>query len=399
MTDEYEYKSLLKDLGVVTGWPYQVELKLRSIFLLVRERKPLSREDCKDLVTYFVYPNLVHWILHMRVTDKASPYAERCPLHAGPVDCMGRDDRTWNDRFISVPRRIAQQDGSDFCRLREAKHPWSLQVSLLGNIHEADSRSYPSQACAWEAYRNIADCDDVLCEWTDADIGKREKRTHPRWNKIADAIRSTQGGSVYASDPSKRVLKGIDPSLLLDLCEVVNDLVLQLQIMRSGKARNLRDHWEDIVSPLERDLGLYVELGRPYPCEKERDKIDSYLSLLEDLDAPGITEIRNLLTQKEIQTLDVRRVYRHLTWEVLPTLQSGVSPPFNIDGDPLDDPLVQDLFWDRVGSRTRSGRSSVDPPSPFNLKYWCYERWHPVETDPLPNGRRQYVPKWRTQSP
>ena len=63
-------------------------------------------------------------------------------------------------------------------------------------------------------------------------------------------------------------------------------------------------------------------------------------------------------------------------------------------GDPLNDPVFLDLFWDWVGSSPRPDSNRY-----FSLKAWCEERWTPVQPGGnVPTTNAGPLPRWRVVS-
>jgi len=365
-------------------WPVAVASGIRMIAELLRQRIPLQPGHCRYLADYFVLPNVVHWVLEMANRTSARPFRQECPIYRGEPDCAGG--------HVATASCVQSAHRDDFCRCREEDHPWSLQVTLVFNDYPGWRAAGlrpggpPSVSCAKEVWRRIGDNSIVRDRWRFVrfDARHRERVLLPVWQQIMRAL----------GDVASQVL---DPSVDLAgmACAKIGSRVLRVYCRRAAR---LLDHWvrvqrgggkqareelrariNEVVAGLMKGMLVFFYRQWPFPTGRYRGQVKAFLDLVESLDLEGKARIRDLFgrdalgfeEQKEVVEYVVRRVFVERDREL---------PP----GDPLDDPLVQELFWHRVGG-TPAGRGRG-----FSVHDWAWHRWKPVDSG------AGTVPLWRT---
>ena len=361
--------------------PARVELELRPIFRKVHDRIPLTTEDCEILGRRFLYPNLFHWIQHLCARGTGRAYRDLCPVYEECTDCAREP--------MEGPQAPMRDDGADFCRLRELKHPWALQVSLIWNSslrrnqpHGQDAER-PSLGCAWDVYRRIVDNPEARRKWPGLDPRHRPGAVRESWLRLATVLEEifAQISGEEPDSVADMVAERLDPAGLVGLCMHISGVV-DMWTRRHRKIpqpvmRRLQRAFLRLGAPLY----TFYRLRRPFPIEGFRKEIREFLAALEALAVPGLDTIRVLLQEGPVGAGSQHTILDFMK-RTLKRLRSAGLPA----GNPLNYRPVQDLFWDWVGSDDRpdSGRR-------FDLTRWCYARWAKA---PGAAGR----PQWRAVS-
>jgi hypothetical protein len=353
-------------------WPAAVERKLRPIFLKARVRLPLTMEECQTLALYFIYPHVCHWVNRMRPPDVASPYAKACPL----------DDATRPFGPFEVPTGFSSGELGDFCGRRLSLHPWALQVSLFWN--EAPGSDLCSQRdCSWRVYLAIVKNESVRKRWSRIQP-ERPPRVREAWNRVADRIETVvdRARANPQEPPLALALQGIAPAHLASLLLHLNNVLdgwTRLQRHRPAEDVARTDR---VVKAISSVLAQYYWSGWECPTEAHASEVQGFIDLLEALDPDDRHRSRAVIARLRQPFLDLavqEEILDYIQTTVFKLRDVGLPP-----GDPLDDPVVQDLFWERVGSTPDPDRNQ-----PHELRDWCERRWQPVDT---PGGP---LPAWR----
>ena len=361
--------------------PARVELELRPIFRKVHDRIPLTMEDCETLGRRFLYPNLFHWILHLGVRGTGGAYKDSCPIYGQCTDCARES--------MEGPQASMRDDGADYCRLRELKHPWALQVSLIWNSSlrrnqpEGRDMKRPSLGCAWDVYRRIIDHPEARPKWTGLDPRHRPGVVKESWLRLATGLEElfARTSGEKPEGVAGMVAEQLAPAGLVGLCMHVSGMVDMWTRRHRKIPRPMMRRLQRAFLKLAAPLYAFHRLRRPFPVEGFRKEIRDFLAALQALAVPGQDTIRVLLEEGPVGAGAQRTVLDFMN-RTLKRLRSAGLPA----GNPLNYRPVQDLFWDWVGSAVRpdSGRR-------FDLTRWCYARWAKV---PDAAGR----PQWRVVS-
>ena len=338
--------------------PGQIADSLRAVFEQVRRWRPLTAEDCAKVGELFVHRNVAHWVSHMM---PPRGHGKTC---AGgcPVDFPKHRRET----HIEGPEKPMRENGHDFCSERMRKHPWSLQVSLLWNSdprrRQSDNAqdSPPSRECALEVYRGIINSPDARANWSAAKSLKRPRSVEEQWNRIMDAVEKAFeqiGDDNRQGCLEEKIADTIDPRLLTGLVRFVSNV---LQVMTAHQRRNAKKLCDEAFRAmylLGRTILIHARAKWVLPTAQHRKAIGAFTDVLKKLGAKDRDQIEAMLEEPYLDANCQKVVMGYMAETVRPHVDTGLPP-----GDALNNMLVQDLFWDRVGGD-------------FDLYRWCRARY------------------------
>lgn len=379
--DPYERELLERSTGKPDRWPWEVATRLRAIFEMLRSRESLDVDDCRFVGRTFIFPNLVNWVFEMQQPAEATPYKEECPVSTDKRDCVDAQARLCTTQGIPSGHR------DDLCRCRLLAHPWSHLITLVFNGHPRwrgsvnPGRQYPSADCAREFWRGIVDNDEVKRRWDRITVANRESRLSGQWNRIASAAVGVANRTA-ADDTNipETVRQGIPPEWLVKYCLCANQLV---ERWIDGQRRVGEKRYAEarrVLLNVLKALEISYANGWEFPAEWFRREIDDLVKVVRDVmgDSPEIPQ--EVFDRPMIDRAGQEVLLDFLKGFVLVYLNRPLPP-----GDPLDDPIVQDIFWYRVGG------SPVLGGRPFQVHDWAVRRWSPVGPDD------DAVPCWMTR--
>jgi hypothetical protein len=367
-TAPYEPAALEAALGPPASWPERIEARVLAIMSLLRQRLRVGPEDATFLGTCFVFPNLVRWVQALRQARQATSYASECPVHGGAQDCQ------------PVPLHVAgasEQQTHDLCRSQQASQPWRLQVNLLWNSYLRAARCWqrtrPSHGCASEVFAQIVDNASVRARWPAA-APARSQEVRRQWQRLVDALDEVLRWvpeSDWPTMPARLAEKA--PAELGALCRLTAEALadwVKRQRTQDPLSPEARAKLERVLQGVLRPIVLHLRRRWTLKLGRYRAQVREFLAFLKGLPLGDLGQVEALLGEVEINPLGQRAVMEFIRDVVLPCTRRGLP-----EGDPLADPLVQDLFWERVGAG-------------FDLAGWAREAWEPAGTPE--------VPRWRT---
>lgn len=367
-------------------WAGDVSLRLLAILQIVRNLPKgarLARNDCAFIAGYFIYPNLVRWMWRIDDSSQSRPFQGNCPIFGGQPDCA-------QAAFYS-PNNLPALRREDVCRMGREAHPWSLQVTLLFNANAAwtsrssggplPPRQRPSRECAREVWERVIDEPSTPTLWNrvnrPAARAERNQSISPLWEAIANGISdaasqlaAARGNVSDAADASSLRTRQI-----AEFCWQTYQRVLNGWI--GEQTRDLPRRLPEILRVLVgilRPVRMYAELRLPMPLANYRGQVNEFTALIQQLGIPGADPVFAYLERESLDRNGQILVEQFLVQQVLPRLSRDLPA-----GDLLDDPVIQDLFWHRVGSS--AGRAG----QPFEAGRWADRRWTP----------RDNIPNWR----
>lgn len=355
----------------------EVRDRLLNIIELVRAWQPLNRMQCEFVARYFVFPNLVHWVWQMSELTPAKSFSGECPVYGGSQDCALAPLRT----TVQVPENHLV----DLCRLREQKHPWTLQITLLFNVAyrsaSSDSAALrterPSQECADDVWRRVVDNSETRHRWSRVNfadlLAERRARLAPPWRRIADGIRQTAVEIASGTrDYGEAVSKHVHPTDIVEFCVRANQLLHDRCIpMQNGDRPISRVEANRIVRDVNRVLEWHAKVAYSLPTSRYKRQFEELRGLLRAFDLPGRPQIESYLDSPQLDRTGQSVIRYFLLDIVLGLINAGLP-----SGDPLDDPVVQELFWHRVG------RAPYFSMKPFSVESWVVRRWTSVHSQP-----------------
>lgn len=349
-------------MGGGTFGPDEVESALLPVFWKVKERHPLTSDDCVKLGRLFVYENVKHWICeHMARRKPGVAFADECPLGVCSPD--GKDEP------FDAPESLAPSDMQDVCRTRIAAHPWALQVAIFWNdcwrarSKGGTPRARPSQDCAWKAYESLLDSEKVRRRWDKNRTKPRPATLAGHWRQIAAAVADhmNKAGAGHPPPPGER-LDHLPPELFVRLVMLYNNVLTQWTARQRHLPQVAQGQMMATVKAFLVPAYTCWKMRWPFPARLHRSETDAYVKLIRDLGIRGANAIADLLSPQEVKPLSLETVLAHMSDHVWPFLNQGLP-----DGHPFDDPVVQDLFWYRLNP---SGG-----PWQFRIRDWCQARW------------------------
>ncbi|MCA9179138.1 MAG: hypothetical protein KDB14_31975 [Planctomycetales bacterium] len=330
--------------------PLAVATRLRAIFELLRSWSRLTTDDCAFLGRHFVYPSLVQWLL------RASP---ECP--AGQA----------HDRVAQSPN-----PEQVFCEPCEHASPWRLQATLVaaGQAGDGEARS----AWAEIIWRRIVDASPNRGQWSQVTSPHRTNGLTEAWRAIViDGIgQAVDDWNEPTGDVFDRLDQRIPPASLVKYVLKSHQL-LEAWIGQQGGQHDARQQLDSAIIGLGRQMQLTYRMGWRFETAQHAARIQSLLELLDALSPPVASRLRSSLTRDYLNIDEQRQVLTRLANDVLPIRDAALPT-----GDPLDQPVVQDLFWQRVGA-------SSSPE--FVLHDWIQRHWQPVDSG------NDAVPLWRSR--
>jgi hypothetical protein len=317
----------------------------------------LDASEREILAKLFVHRNLVRWTLKMLTPPAEARASEgRCP-----VDLAENCTTTIIESAPPVVHEAPTIRGN-FCPERFERQPWALQVSLLWNSR---TPGRPSKDCARNVYDSVVNNPSVKARWAAA--GERPPRVMALWSRIAlQLTKAMEEAAPPRLPPNRRqalLQERIRPENLAKLMERVEAELHEWMNQQRKHSRAHRDRLTKAIRTLVRSMLCYWHCRWVFPTKSYTNEIRGFLEALKDL---GFSEeIRDEFTQflaaEDLNVQCQQAVLTSIRKDVLPVMDSGLPP-----GDPFDDPVFQDLFWYRVGSKPVQ-----EWRQPFDLECWC----------------------------